>query len=135
MMRLLALLMVFLTTLKAEHPLVIGVAGGTGSGKTTLARKIQEAFPGQSILISQDSYYKNLSGLPIQKREKMNFDHPDSLDFDLLVQQVKNLREGITIEKPIYNFHNHNREPFTETVAPNKIIILEGILLFAVPDV
>ncbi len=135
MMRILALFIVLFSTLAAERPLVIGLAGGTGSGKTTLARKIQEAFPGQSILISQDSYYKDLSGLPIQKREKMNFDHPDALDFDLLVQQVTDLKDGIAIEKPVYNFHHYNREQFTETVAPNKIIILEGILLFAVPDV
>lgn len=135
MVRLLTLLVVLVSTLTADKPLVIGVAGGTGSGKTTLARKIQEAFPGQSILISQDSYYKDLTGLPIQKREKMNFDHPDALDFGLLVQQVRDLKEGIAIEKPVYNFHDHTREKFTETVIPSRIIILEGILLFAVSEV
>ena len=135
MKRLLTLLMMLFSTLSGDAPLIIGIAGGTGSGKTTLARKIQEAFPGQSVLISQDSYYKDLSNFPLSKREKTNFDHPDSLDFELLVRNLKDLKNGQTIEKPVYNFHTHNRESYAETVVPNKIIIVEGILLFAVPEV
>ncbi len=135
MSRLLALFAILLSTLSGNEPLIIGIAGGTGSGKTTLARKIQEAFPGESILISQDSYYKDLTHLPLHKREKTNFDHPDSLDFDLLVQHLQTLKAGQSIEKPVYNFHHHNRESFTETVAPNKVIIVEGILLFVIPDI
>lgn len=122
-------------TLSGEETLIIGIAGGTGSGKTTLAQKVQEAFPGQSVLISQDSYYKNLGHLPLEKREKTNFDHPDSLDFALLVQHLQQLKEGKTIQKPVYNFHKHNREDYTEAVVPKKVIILEGILLFAVPEI
>jgi uridine kinase len=82
--------------LSGEQPLIIGIAGGTGSGKTTLAQKIQEAFPGQAVLISQDSYYKELGNLPLEKREKTNFDHPDSLDFALMVHQLQELKKGKT---------------------------------------
>ncbi len=134
MKRILTLLIALISTLSAE-PLIIGIAGGTGSGKTTLAKKIQEAFPGESVLVSQDSYYKDLTGLTLEERAAMNFDHPDSLDFDLLVHHLKELKAGQSIEKPIYNFRHHSRESFTETVSPNKIIIVEGILLFAMPEV
>ncbi len=129
------MLIALLSTLTGEEPLIIGIAGGTGSGKTTLAQKIQDAFPGQSVLISQDSYYKDLDGMPLHQRENVNFDHPDSLDFDLMVKHLHDLRNGQAVEKPVYNFHTNNRENFTETVTPNKIIIVEGILLFAVPEV
>ena len=122
-------------TVSGNDILVIGIAGGTGSGKTTLATRIQEAFPGQSVLISQDSYYKDLSHLPIEERVNTNFDHPDSLDFDLLVKQISALKAGQTIEKPVYSFIHHTRESQTETVHPNKIILIEGILLFAMPEV
>ncbi len=118
-----------------SEKIVIGIAGGTGCGKTTLAKKIQEAFPGQSVLISQDSYYKDLSSLSSSEREKVNFDHPDALDFGLLQEHLKALKQGIQIEKPIYNFGTHSRESFTEIVGPNRLIIIEGILLFAVPEV
>ena len=122
-------------TLSAKESIVIGIAGGTGSGKTTLAHRIQKAFPGQSVLISQDSYYKDIGHLPLEEREKTNFDHPNSLDFDLMVHHLQQLKEGNAIEKPVYNFHTHSPEKFTETVEPNKIIIVEGILIFAVPEV
>lgn len=122
-------------TLSAKESIVIGIAGGTGSGKTTLAHRIQKAFPGQSVLISQDSYYKDIGHLSLEEREKTNFDHPNSLDFDLMVHHLQQLKEGNAIEKPVYNFHTHSPEKFTETVEPNKIIIVEGILIFAVPEV
>lgn len=115
--------------------MIVGIAGGTGCGKTTLAKKIQEAFPGSSCLISQDAYYKDLSFLSLEEREGVNFDHPDSLDFDLLIQHIKDLKQGKSIEKPVYNFHSHSRESFTETVASSRLIILEGILIFSVPEI
>jgi len=134
MFRLLAACVIVFQTVCAKECLVIGIAGGTGSGKTTLAKKIQEAFPGQSVLISQDSYYKDLTHLPLKEREKTNFDHPDSIDFDLLAQHISILKSGGKIEKPIYSFHHHTRESYTEAVAAHKIIIVEGILLFAMPE-
>ncbi len=122
-------------TLSGLETLVIAIAGGTGSGKTTLAKNIQEAFPGQSVLLSQDSYYKDLSHLTLKEREEINFDHPDSLDFDLLVQHLEELKQGRSVEKPVYNFHLSTRESYTETVTSSKIIIVEGILLFAIPKI
>jgi uridine kinase len=137
MKRLLTMLIALMMfqVLSGEETLIIGIAGGTGSGKTTLARKIQEAFPGQSTLISQDSYYKDQGTVPLATREKANFDHPDSLDFALLAQHLHELKDGKTIQKPVYNFHTHSRENFTEPVTPSKIIIVEGILLFAVQEI
>ncbi len=125
----------YIQTLSGMEPLVIGIAGGTGSGKTTFANKIEDAFPGQAILICQDSYYKDLSHLALEERKKLNFDHPDSIDFDLMAEHIEELKQGHTIEKPVYNFHLFTRENYTETVGANKIIIVEGILLFAVPEV
>ena len=127
--------LLYFQTLSGMETLIIGIAGGTGSGKTTLAKKIAEAFPGQAVLISHDSYYKELSHLSVGERGKTNFDHPDSIDFELLIQQLDALRQGHPIEKPVYNFHRHTREDYNETVGPNKIIIVEGILLFAIPEV
>lgn len=119
----------------AGERLIIGIAGGTGSGKTTLAKKIEEAFPGRAVLISQDSYYRDLSHLSLDQRSQVNFDHPDSLDFGLLRHQILELKEGNSIQKPIYNFHTHSREYAAETVDANQLIIVEGILLFAVEEV
>jgi uridine kinase len=119
----------------AQEVTVIGIAGGTGSGKTTFARKIQEAFPGKTVLISQDSYYKDLSALSLDERAKVNFDHPDSLDFALLAQHLKDLKLGSQIEKPVYNFRVHSREAETERVSSNRIVIVEGILLFSIEEI
>lgn len=112
----------------------IGIAGGSGSGKTTFAKKILEAFPNMS-LISQDSYYKDLSTLPMEKREKINFDHPDSLEFDLLQKHLIDLKHGRSIEVPVYNFHSHCREPRTQTISPSQIVVIEGILILAMPEI
>lgn len=109
---------------------VIGIAGGTGSGKTTVAEEILCCFPGESIvLIHQDSYYKDLSSLKPGEREEINFDHPDALDNDLLVKHIKNLKEGGTIQKPVYDFKTHTRRKETLAVKPGKVILLEGILV------
>ena len=116
-------------------PILIGIAGGTGSGKTTMAQKIQDAFPGQSILICQDSYYKDLSHLTMEKKARMNFDHPNSLDFVLLRQHLLDLTHGKAIEQPIYSFTTHERDIETQRVEPTQVIIVEGILLFAALEV
>lgn len=119
----------------AQAVMVIGIAGGTGSGKTTLAQKIQEAFPGRSVLISQDSYYNDLSHLATPERAKTNFDHPNSLDFEMLKYHILELKKGNSIQQPIYNFHIHSRESATKIVKPAEILIVEGILLFAAKEV
>ncbi len=117
------------------EPLIVGVAGGTGSGKTTLADKLIEAFPGQSILICQDSYYKGISGQSLEEGSKTNFDHPDSLDFNLLREHLIALKNNQPISVPQYNFHTHLREPKSTVVKPAALIIVEGILIFAVDEV
>lgn len=122
---------VYSQSLLALSTILIGIAGGTGSGKTTLAQKIQDAFPAHSVLICQDSYYKDLSHLTIQERAKTNFDHPNSLDFDLLREHLLDLMNGRSIEQPLYNFHTHSREKLTKHVEPAQLILVEGILLFA----
>ncbi|MBS0626880.1 MAG: AAA family ATPase, partial [Verrucomicrobia bacterium] len=118
----------------AKQVVLVGIAGGTGSGKTTLAEKIHQAFP-EAVLISQDSYYKDLSYLPMEERAKRNFDHLDSLDFTLLRKHLINLRNGFPIEQPIYSFHVHARENETKWIEPANIVLVEGILLLAAPEV
>jgi uridine kinase len=115
--------------------IIVGIAGGTGSGKTTLAERIQQAFPHDSVLISQDSYYKDQSHLPFEERCKTNFDHPNSLDFALFAQNIRDLKDGKTIAQPIYSFHTHNRESGQKKIDSQRIVIVEGILLFAVPEI
>jgi uridine kinase len=121
-------------SLYAEGVLLVGIAGGTGSGKTTLAEKIHQAFPA-SVIISQDSYYKDLSHLPHDERALTNFDHPNSLEFSLLRQHLISLKEGNAIDRPIYSFHTHSREERTDRIEPSQIILVEGILLFASPEI
>jgi len=110
--------------------LVIGIAGGTGSGKTTVTNKILEHLDRDRVAVLQhDSYYKDLSmhgGLP---PEAVNFDHPNSLETDLLIQQVQTLRSGRAVERPVYNFTNHRRLPTTQRIEPKEIIIIDGILI------
>ena len=115
--------------------LIIGIAGGTGSGKTTVVRKITEKFQkGEVVIVPQDSYYKDNSHLPLEERQKLNFDHPDSIDFDLLIEQLKDLKEGKTIQQPIYYYITCSRSATeTVTVKPAHIIIVEGILIFTEP--
>jgi uridine kinase len=116
-------------------PVLIGIAGGTGSGKTTLARELQEYFSETSVLITQDSYYKDLSHLPKEERELVNFDHPDSLDFNLLREHLIFLKNGEAVFKPVYDFVTHTRTNELERVEPARLILVEGILLLAVPEV
>ena len=116
--------------------LVIGIAGGTGSGKTTVVNQIIQELPeGEVCVISQDSYYKDTSHLSLTDRTKINFDHPKAIDFDLLVAHLKELKKGKAIEQPIYSFVEHNRTKETITTHPKKVIIIEGILILTHPDI
>jgi len=126
---------VWIQSLFASPKIVIGIAGGSGSGKTYLAKKIQQALPEHTIVISQDSYYRDLCHLSLAERARTNFDHPDALDFGLLCKNLIALKSGISIEEPIYNFSIHTRDNQTNRVDPAPVIILEGILLFAIPEV
>jgi len=112
------------------EPLLIGIAGGTGSGKTTVARRIYESLKGVNVVvIQQDAYYIDLSHLPLEERKKINFDHPSAFDSDLLIKHLQKLTRGQEIEKPIYSFTDYTRKEETEKVLPRDIIILEGILV------
>ncbi len=114
---------------------LVGIAGGTGSGKTTLVSRIIQQMPrGRVIRIPQDAYYKDNSHVPAEKRPDINFDHPDSVDFDLLIHQLKLLKTGQAIEQPRYSYISCTRSPETLTVRPADVIILEGILILAHPE-
>lgn len=116
-------------------PYVVGVAGGTGSGKTTIARKIAEALPSEAVtILEHDSYYLDRGDLTYEQRCALNFDHPDSLETSLLVEHVRALKRGQTIEVPMYDFKIHRRGPHTRRVAPTPVVVVEGILLFADTD-
>jgi len=112
--------------------LIIGIAGGTGSGKTTVVNQIINELPNQDVtVISQDSYYKATDNLTLEERTKINFDHPRAIDFKLLVQHLIELRAGNAIEQPVYSFATHNRTKDTVKTHPSKVIIVEGILIFS----
>jgi len=118
-----------------DNPLVIGIAGGSGSGKTTVAQEIlQRVGPDRIAYIQHDSYYKDLTGLPPTQRAEVNFDHPNSLETELLTTHIEDLRDGKTIEVPIYNFATHSRTEKTFKVNSRGVIIVEGILIFAASD-
>jgi len=113
-------------------PIIIGIGGGTGSGKTTVAREVRKHFPEESVVIlHHDSYYVDRSDLPPASRENINYDHPDSFDNQLLLFHLNELRGGRPVEKPIYDFETHTRRKETITVRPARIILLEGILVLA----
>lgn len=113
-----------------SKPIVIGVAGGTGSGKSTVAKSIFKSLPADNILIiEQDAYYKDQSHLTFEERIKTNYDHPLAFDTNLLIEHIEDLCNYKAIEKPIYNFSNHNREHETVKVDPREIIIVEGIMI------
>ena len=111
--------------------LVIGIAGGSGSGKTTVVNAITSRLKEKVVTIPQDSYYKDSSHLPMEERQQINFDHPDAIDFKLLCQQLAELKEGKTIDQPVYSYITCSRSKTeTVTVAPADVIIIEGILIF-----
>lgn len=112
-------------------PLVIGIAGGTGSGKSTVARRVAEALTGTSVaFLDMDAYYKNYADLPLERRRRINWDHPESIDWELLEGQLAELAAGQQIEKPVYDFVQHLRSPQRVTVPPADVVVIDGILLF-----
>lgn len=114
--------------------MIIGICGGTGSGKTTVANKILESVSARDVaFLQQDSYYRNLNQMPLDFRQKVNFDHPDALDNDLFVEHVRALKAGRAVELPLYNFKTHTRMTETRRMEPKPITIIEGILIFAEP--
>jgi uridine kinase len=114
--------------------LIIGICGGTGSGKTTVANRILESVSASEVVfIQQDSYYRNITDLPLDYRHLANFDHPDALDNDLLVNHVRRLKAGEAVELPLYDFRTHTRMNETRHVEAKPIVIVEGILIFADP--
>lgn len=112
--------------------LIIGIAGGTGSGKTTVVNRIIESLPpGEVVIIPQDSYYKDSSHLPLEQRQEINFDHPDSIEFGLLVEHISKLKANEPIEQPIYSYLTCTRAKETIPIQPRHVIIIEGILIFS----
>ena len=111
--------------------LILGIAGGTGSGKTTVVNQIVKQLPTDEVcVISQDSYYKATDSLSYEERTKINFDHPRAIDFDLLIKHLKELKKGKTINQPVYSFVTHNRTKDVVKTHPRKVVIVEGILIF-----
>mgnify|MGYP005837705215 FL=1 len=116
-------------------PIVIGVSGGTGSGKTTVVQAILERVGAERIaFIQHDSYYRDQSHLPLEERARVNFDHPDALETDLLIRHVQQLLAGQAVEVPVYDFTTHTRTNLTHRVEPRRVILVEGILIFAEPE-
>jgi uridine kinase len=115
-------------------PLVIGVAGGSGSGKTTVVRRILDALGDSRVpVLEHDRYYRDRNDLRLEERAALNYDHPDSLETDLMVRHVHELRAGRPVEAPVYDFARHARKEETETIAPGRALIVEGILIFTDP--
>ena len=116
---------------RASAPFVIGVAGGSGSGKTTVVRRIVESLGDDQVtVLEHDRYYRDRSDLRFEERAALNYDHPDELDTGLMVQHVEALREGRSVEVPVYDFARYTRRPATDTALPRKALIVEGILIF-----
>ena len=113
-----------------KTPVIIGISGGTGSGKSTITSAIQKEVKGKITTITQDSYYKNFGHFPPEERSKINFDHPETLDNDLLIEHLIQLKENRSIQMPVYDFKTHTRLEETITKYPTKLIIIEGILIF-----
>jgi len=113
-------------------PLILGIAGGSGSGKSTIARSILAALPaGTGVLLEQDHYYRSQGHLPYEEREQVNYDHPDALELDLLMEHIDALRTGRSIVRPTYDFGLHDRAPVGEPLAPAPVLVVEGILVLA----
>ena len=119
-----------------KNCILIGVAGGSGSGKTTVAHNLVKAFKAEdAVLVEQDAYYRELINMTLEEKAKVNFDHPDSIEFELLKKHLEALKNGEAIDRPIYDFTTHSRKEGVVRINPSKIIIVEGILIFAVPEI
>lgn len=116
---------------KADRPLFIGVAGGSGSGKTTIAEEVVDRLEGRVSLLHHDAYYRNLVDLSFEERTRVNYDHPDSLETELLVKHLESLRSGLAIEHPVYDFSNHLRSTETVRIEPGRVVMVEGILVLS----
>lgn len=113
------------------EPIIIGIAGGSGSGKSTFTNRLRQYFGDDVAVIYHDNYYRRQDGIPFEQRVKVNYDHPDSLETDLLVEHLKELKAGKTIECPVYDYSQHNRSSEIIKIEPRPIILVEGILLLA----
>ncbi|MGN0315480.1 MAG: uridine kinase [Fusicatenibacter sp.] len=113
-----------------KENLIIGIAGGSGSGKTTLTNQIAKQFPEQVTVIKHDNYYKAHNDMDYEERSRLNYDHPNAFDTELMIRHLIALKKGESIECPVYDYTVHNRSKNTITVVPNKVIIVEGILIF-----
>jgi uridine kinase len=118
-----------------ERPFIIGIAGGTGSGKTTIAHSVLEILGGERVvLIQQDAYYRDLAHLTFEERTQINFDHPDSFETDLLVEQLRLLRSGRSVDRPVYDYSAHTRNSEVVRIEPEPVILVEGILVLVESD-
>ena len=118
-----------------RNNIVIGICGGTGSGKTTLAKRLYDALDGNALLIGMDCYYKHCPEVPFEERVKANYDHPDAFDVDLMLRQLKELKAGKSVRHPTYDFSTYLRKDEWKKADAKPVIIIEGILLFAVPEI
>ena len=114
--------------------MVLGIAGGTGSGKTTFTKRLIQRFGKDITVIHHDNYYKAHHDMPYEQRAKLNYDHPDAFDTDLLVQALKDLKQGRTVTCPVYDYSIHDRTEETITIKPTRVIVVEGILIYASPE-
>ena len=117
-----------------QNVIVIGIAGGTGSGKSTMIQKIKEEFHDNITILSHDFYYKRHDQLTYEERTKLNYDHPDAMETDLMIEHVRQLRQWKAIQRPVYDFTIHNRVDETVEVRPSKVVVVEGILIFENPE-
>lgn len=112
------------------NSIVIGIAGGTGSGKTTLVNRLKSVLGDEVVTLCHDYYYKANTELPLEERKKLNYDHPDSFDTEMMIRDIRALKEGLSIRRPVYDFVQHTRDTQTVEVSPTKVMIVEGILIF-----